>query len=350
MDEPIPLGKLPVDLLKKLLENTPLQDPKVLLGPGIGLDCAVVDVGSTLLVLKSDPITFATESIGWYAVQISANDIATTGASPRWMLATILLPESRTTPQLVDRISLELTDACQEIGVTIIGGHTEITYGLDRPILVGTMIGEVSRDQLVTPRGACPGDRLLLTKGIPIEATAILANEFPERLMAGGEPAEPRAAALSQAEINEAQQFLYEPGISVLQDARIAAQAGRINAMHDPTEGGLFSALWELAEASGSSLAVTLESVPVPKLSSKICRVMGIDPFTAIASGALLLTSPEEDADKIRDALEAQGITCADIGQIIAKSPTPQVVNLSTPENHLVLRPARDAIGRLFED
>ena len=163
MGRNLPVGKLPAGLLANLLAQSPVQDPRVVLRPGIGLDCALVDVGDTLLALKSDPITFATDEIGWYAVQVNANDIATTGAAPRWFLATLLLPEGGATAGLAKAINQQLHSACQEIGVTIVGGHTEITYNLDRPILVGTMIGEVRREDLVTPKGALPGDLLLLT-------------------------------------------------------------------------------------------------------------------------------------------------------------------------------------------
>src|SRR3990172_4015146 len=183
MDEVLPVGKLPVEMLAELLEGAPLHDPRVLLGPGVGLDCAVLDLGATLLVFKSDPITFATEEIGWYAVHVNANDIATTGADPRWFMMTLLLPEGTATMGQVEQIGQQIFQACREIGADVIGGHTEITHGLQRPIVIGTLIGEVARERLVTPQGAAPGNRLLLTKGVPVEATAILAREFPERLV-----------------------------------------------------------------------------------------------------------------------------------------------------------------------
>ena len=295
MGHNLPVGKLPPDLLARLLAQSPVQDPRVVLGPGIGLDCALIDAGNNLLAFKSDPITFASDEIGWYAVQVNTNDIATTGATPRWLLVTLLLPGQGTTAELVEAIFQQLQTACQEFGVTIVGGHTEITHGLARPILMGTMIGEVRREDLVTPRGALRGDLLLLTKGVPIEATAILAREFPDRLARlglelGDDP------GLNESELQEAQAFLYEPGISVLRDASIATRAGEVHAMHDPTEGGLYAALWELARACGHALAVDLEAVPVPQLSARICRILGLDPLGAIASGALLLAASPGEA------------------------------------------------------
>ncbi|MCB8942785.1 MAG: AIR synthase, partial [Ardenticatenaceae bacterium] len=239
MTTPLPLGKLPPPLLAQLLAQAPVFDERVIVKPGIGLDCAVIELGDTLLVFKSDPITFATDEIGWYLVQVNSNDIATTGATPRWLMVTMLLPEGQTTADLVTTINQQLVSACEEKGISLIGGHTEITYGLERPILMGTLIGEVTRDRLITPHKMNAGDHILLTKGIPIEATAILAREFPERLQ----------GILSDEELQQAQNFLTEPGISVLREAQLAVDAGEVTAMHDPTEGGLAGALWELAEA-----------------------------------------------------------------------------------------------------
>ncbi len=153
MDTTLPLGKIPAEMLRRILERAPVSDPRVRLGPGIGLDCAVLDLGDRLLVLKSDPITFASDEIGWYLVQINANDIATSGAQPRWLLVTALLPENKTTSNMVDAISDQVFQACRQAGISVIGGHTEITGGLEHPILIGTLIGEVDGKHLVTPRG-----------------------------------------------------------------------------------------------------------------------------------------------------------------------------------------------------
>jgi hydrogenase maturation factor len=333
----LPVGKLPPDMLRSLLAQAPAGDARVLLGPGIGMDCAVIDHGETLLVYKSDPITFATDEIGWYAVQVNANDIATTGAVPRWMLATLLLPEGETTQEMVEKIGQQLFAACREIGVALVGGHTEITSGLRRPVLVGTLIGEVERDRLVTPRGAQPGDRVLLTKGVPVEAIALLAREFPERLR----------SVLSEAEIEQARDFLYHPGISVLRDAQVATRSGKVTAMHDPTEGGLAAALWELAEASQHSLSIDPHAVPVLPLARRICTVLGIDPLAAIASGALLLTAPIEQAPKVQRALEAEGIACTEIGGVEIGPPV--VWRITPTGREIFIRPERDAIASLFE-
>jgi len=331
-------------VLAGLLAQAPIADDRVLQGPGIGLDCAILDLGDTLLVLKSDPITFASEDIGWYAVQVNANDLATTGATPRWMLATLLLPENQTTEKLVSKIGQQLFDACRGLGISLIGGHTEITYGLTRPILSATMIGEVRRDKLVSPTGAKAGDVLLLTKGVPIEATAILAREFSIRLTQGESQ-----NGLKPEEIAQALDFLFHPGISVLQDARVALKAGEVHAMHDPTEGGIYTAIWELAQASGHDLWFNPEAVPVPELSAKICQVLGVDPLAAIASGALLLAVPLGSVKSICSALMEAGIPCATIGKVLEPSQKPQAWQPAVGGKCLVPDPARDEIARLME-
>ena len=336
----LPVGKLPSSLLESLLRRLPTYGPQVVLGPGVGLDCAVVESSGRLLVFKSDPITFASDSIGWYAVQVNANDLATTGALPRWLLVTLLLPPEGA-PSLLDQIGEQLQQACQELDLVVIGGHTEVTYGLDRPILVGTMVGEVSREQLVTPRGAQPGDRLLLTKGLPIEATALLARELPDRLTAGPD-------GLSAAELKTAQAFLHQPGISILREAQLAIQAGHVHAMHDPTEGGLYTALWELAQACQHTLWVDLSAATVYPLSAHICQILDLDPLGAIASGALLLAAPPRDARRISLAIVQAGISCTEIG-VVADQPGPPVVRQGfSPEAGLAPRPARDEIAKLF--
>jgi len=311
----------------------PGDDPRVIVGPGVGLDCAVIDLGATCLVMKSDPITFASDSIAWYAVQVNANDLAVFGAESRWLLATLLLPEGAARAEQVEQIMADLLQACEPLGISLVGGHTEVTYGLPRPLMVCTLVGEVPRQRLVTPRGAQAGDRLLLTKGVPVEATAILAREAPGAL----------EVFLSPSEMETARNFLYDPGISVVRDARMAQAAGEVHAMHDPTEGGLLGALWELAQASGKRLQVDLSAVPIPSLSRRICNRLGIDPFAAIASGALLLSVAAVDAGIIENSLQAAGIICRSIGSIQEGDPT--VVGL---DEKSLLQPPRDEIARWF--
>lgn len=336
-DNLLPVGKLPPAILKSLLKNAPTDDQNIIIGPGPGLDCAVVDIGNKYLVLKSDPITFATDEIGWYLVQVNVNDIATTGATPRWFLVTVLLPASDSTATSAIEITNQVYDTCRALGISVVGGHTEITHGIGRPLLLGTMIGEVEKQNLITPRGANPGDKILLTKGVPIETTAILAREFPDRL----------ANQLKPSEIEEAQNFLKTPGISVYKDAQLAIKAGQVSAMHDPTEGGLAAALWELAEASDKKLVVDFSKVHIPSISALVCKVFDIDPYAAISSGALLLTTPPDEKDKICLALEEDGINCSEIGWV--ESGPVFVEEGSDSSMKTLYRPEQDEIAKVYE-
>ncbi len=308
----------------------------MLLGPGIGLDCAVLDFGESLLVAKSDPITFTAEEIGWYAVHVNANDVATCGAAPRWFLATLLLPQDASDQALADDIFEQITSACVEVGAQLVGGHTEITAGLDRPILCGTMLGEVSPEKLITPKGAKPGDMLLLTKGVPIEATSILARDFSDRL-----------TALPAHLLERAKKFLHEPGISVVPEALAAAETGAVTAMHDPTEGGLASGLWELSLAAQVGIEVHEDAIRVPPESSAICRELGINPLEAIASGALLLSVREDREGDVRRVIQAAGVEVCVIGSLIAGSG----ISMHTEAGLEPLAlPARDALAKLYEE
>jgi len=333
----LPVGKLPPEMLARLLASAPVDDPRVLVGPGVGLDCAVIDLGGQLLVCKSDPVTFATDQLGAYLVAVNANDLATTGATPSWLLVTLLLPENAADEAMAERLMGQIGDACRALDIALIGGHTEITYGLDRPVAVGSLLGLVERDRLVTPRGARPGDRLLLTKSVPIEATAILARERSEQLR----------DVLTDAELSQAQGYLNDPGIGVIRDARLALAASRVTAMHDPTEGGLATALWELAQASGRCLRFDPVAVPITPLSARVCAAFAIDPLTAIASGALLLTAPPPDAERIRAVLEQEGVLCTEIGDV-TEGP-PRVVQRTGSGWEPYPLPQRDGLARVFE-
>src|ERR1035437_888053 len=178
----LPVGKLPPEHLRSLLMHLPKQDPRLLVGPQIGEDAAVIDAGDRYLVVSTDPVTFATDQIGRYSVHINANDVAVMGARPLWFFAVMLLPESRTTPELAEAIMADVQTTCEELGITVAGGHTEVTQGLDRPILIGQMLGEVSPERLVRKSRIAVGDLILLTRSVAIEGTAILAREKAEQL------------------------------------------------------------------------------------------------------------------------------------------------------------------------
>jgi len=305
----LPTGKLPLGLLDDLLERyTGSSDPRLLVGPKLGEDAAVIDFGDTLLVAKTDPITFATDEIGYYAIHVSANDIATMGATPKWYLPTILLPEGSDV-ESIGAIFSSIYAAAEDIGVTISGGHTEITSGLKRPIVCGQMLGEVRKEHLVTSSGLAVGDRILLTKGMGIEGTAILARELSDELAGYG---------ITDEVVSRAATFLHDPGISVLPEARITCEICRPHAMHDPTEGGVATALRELATASNVGLAVYEDALYTPSETSLLCSALSIDPMGLISSGALLIGLGEDDVDGVRAQLEKQGIASEVVARVEA--------------------------------
>ncbi len=334
----LPVGKLPADVLARLLAACPPSDPRVIVGPRVGEDAAVLDMGDRYLVAKSDPITFAAEEIGWYAVHVNANDVACAGGAPRWFLMTLLLPEGAATAAMAEAVFDQVRGACREVGAELVGGHTEISAGLDRPILVGAMLGEVAKASLVQTAGARPGDRLLLTKGIAMEGMAVLARERAGAL---------RAAGVSEAVVRRAREFLRRPGISVLPEARLAVAAGPAHALHDPTEGGLATGLHELAEAAGVGLRVERGAIPVLPECAAICAALGLDPLGTLASGALLIAAPPAEAFRIAAALAAAGISCAPIGEVLPAGAGRTLVADGRPRPLPVF--PRDEIARFFE-
>jgi len=331
-------GKLDPDFLASLLRRNRIRDPRVLIGPGIGLDVAVIDQGRTCLVVKADPVTFATDAIGRYAVNVNANDIATAGTRPRWFLATLLLPEKKTTRALVEEIYADLRAACDALEIDLIGGHTEITVGLDRPIIAGLMLGEVEKEKLVRADGARPGDTLLLTKRVAIEGTAILGLECAERL----------AAATDEAFAQSCARFLRDPGISVVRDALAACEAGGVRAMHDPTEGGVATGIMELARASGCGVRIEESRIPVYPETRRSCEAMGLDPLGLIASGSLLIAADAACAPAIRDRLRGERIECVEIGAMTERG-APMILVTGDGERPLPVF-ERDEIARLFSE
>jgi hydrogenase expression/formation protein HypE len=310
----LPPGKMPIAFLRHLIQVYVREDPRVIMGPGVGRDAAVIDFGDQFLIAKSDPITFATEDIGWYSVHVNANDVVTTGARPRWFLATILLPEGNSGEVQVETIFQQIQEACGSLDISLCGGHTEVTLGLGRPLVIGMMLGEVGRDALVRQDGAKPGDRVLLTKGLAIEGTAVLAREHTGI-----------KASLHPAELKSCAKFLREPGISVVRDALAACGVARIHAMHDPTEGGVATALHELAEASGVGLRINKERIPIYPETQRVCQELGLDPLGLLASGTLLLVVASEDCGRVIGILEGERIAVANIGEV---TPAREGINL----------------------
>ena len=335
----LPLGKLPGDLLQSILDKHAPRDSRVVVGPRVGEDAAVIDIGDRYLVATSDPITFATDELGWYALHVNANDIVVRGATPRWFLATLLLPAGTTDEASVRALFGQLAEACEDAEVALVGGHTEITYGLDRPIVAGTMLGEVDKDKLVTSSGARVGDAIVLTKGVPLEGAAIIAREKESELRARGVP---------PATIRKAKGFLRAPGISVRPEAEIACELSRVHAMHDPTEGGIATALHELADAAGVGLRIDRDRIMVLPEGQRLCDAFGLDPLGTIASGALVMTLNPADAGVVIHALARESIDCHFIGQVVDRAQGRMLVE-GTKSWPLPIFP-QDEITRLFAE
>lgn len=333
----IPAGKLPAKLLERLLSRYVAVEERVVVGPGVGRDAALLDMGDRLLVATADPVTYATDQISWYAVHVNANDVACSGATPRWFLATVLLPEDEANGLLAESIFQQLAEACRELDVALCGGHTEIVAGLPRAIIAGQMLGEARRDAYVTSAGAQVGDAVILTKGFAIEGTALLARQQRQEL----------AGVLSNEELHHAAELLHSPGISVVRDARLAMAAGGVHALHDPTEGGLATGLRELAQASQVGLVIQQAALPLLPECDTICRHFGLDPLGLIASGSLLVSARRDRAAAIVQRLAAEGIPAAEIGQVV---PQEEGCRLRAADGSLAPLPSfdRDEIVRVL--
>lgn len=308
MGRPLPGGKLPNPFLERVLAQFAFEDPSVIVGPAVGEDTAVVDIqGGKVLVLKSDPVTFARDSIGWYAVLVNANDIATSGAVPRWMLATLLFPVG-TSALDVHRVAGDLYKICRHHGIALCGGHIEITQAVRKPVVSGMMAGIVERSSLIQKSRMHPGDVLLLTKGVAVEGTAIIAMEFRERL---------KGLGLSFGEIALCRGFLHR--ISILKEARVAAGCPGVSAMHDVTEGGLATAVSELGMAGGCRIRIHQDKIPVFPLTRKICSLLSISPMGLIGSGSLLVCCSRECCDALMADIRKEGIEVTAIGEVLEK-------------------------------
>jgi len=304
-------GKPEPELLKSILERLSYKRAKdVIVGPEYGEDAAAISLNSKVLVIGTDPITFTTADPGYYLVNVNANDIATMGAKPEFLLLVMLLPERGTDRDLVNSLIGEIKKAAKEMDITIVGGHTEVTPGLEKPILIGTMLGFTTKERLVTSKGAEPGDLLILTKGVAIEGTSIIVRER-ENLA---------REILGEESVSKVKNWLYDPGISVVREALTLAEAGFVKAMHDPTEGGLSMGIYEIAEASQVGALIEEEAIPIFEETRLLCSRLGIDPLGLIASGALLAAISPSVRDEALSLLIENKIKASVIGELKEKS------------------------------
>ena len=304
--QPLPIGKLPTGLLGPLLATLGSTDPNILVGAGLGRDAAAIAFGDRVLVAKTDPITFAGKNAASYLVDVNANDLACLGATPRWLLVTALLPEGITAGEVVTQFQ-ELDRASRNRGIAVIGGHTEVTAGLDRAILVGFLLGETTPDRLLKPGGAGTGDRLLLTKSLAIEGTALLAVEMEDLLV-------PR---LGYDLVARARSLLDDPGISVMTDARTLLATGGVTALHDVTEGGLAMAVREIAAAGELGAEIDRRAVPVLPETRAIAEELGLDPLGMLGSGSLLVAADPDAVPALIAVGADAGIDVHDLGLVV---------------------------------
>ena len=326
-------GKVPTKILEQIVfRNLGAKRDDVVLSPSIGEDAAIVQAGNQLLAVSSDPITGAEEWLGWLAVHVSANDVATRGVQPRWFNSIILLPKN-STAKLVEKICTQMDKAASQLNVAIIGGHCEVTPGIEHPIVTGCAIGVAEEGKYVTCGGARIGDRIILTKGTGIEGTAILASDRRAELL----------KVFDKNFLNQAENFFEK--ISVVKDALTAFRTGGVSAMHDPTEGGVAGGLHELADAANIGFNVHEEKILVPEETRKICAHFDVDPLQLISSGSLLIVAEESKTDKIISSLSKNGVQSSIIGEVTEPSLGRNLMTKAGEKTKLV-RPVSDHLWR----
>jgi len=308
------VGKLKHKYLARMLKDFASdlinQDKRVIMGSKIGEDAAVIDMGNKYLVAKTDPITFTTNEIGYYAVNVNVNDVVCMGAKPKWFQSTILLPENGTTIELIEDIYKSIHDTCKAMNITVIGGHTEISLGLERPIVIGSLLGEVEKEKLVLTSGAEPGDVLILTKGVFIEGTSIIGREKENLLL---------EKEYSSDFIEKCKNYLYNPGISVLKEALLANQHFHIKSMHDPTEGGLATGIAEMAMASNTGALICKKKIKILPEPLELSKTFNLNPLNTISSGSLLITLEKKDSSELINLLRKNRIDAEIIGEVKTK-------------------------------
>lgn len=337
MSNSLPIGKLDPKALKQLVfSHLGSKDSRVLLGPSIGEDATVIDFGNKALVVHSDPITGAIENVGWHAVNVCANDIATRGVRPLWMLIVFLLPENITLAKLKN-ITAQVDKAAKELGVAIVGGHSEVTASVAHPILVTTAIGEAAKQGFIRTSGAKEGDALIVTKGAAIEGTSILAHELEETLK----------SKVDEKVIRQARKFIKK--ISVVRDALAAVEVGGIHAMHDATEGGIAGGLQEIAWASNTGLIAYEDKMIVANETRAICKAVGVDPLKTISSGTLIIACESKKAQKIIQCLKEQGIATSIAGKILPKDQGICLIRKDGSKLDLSKQPVKEELWRVFK-
>lgn len=297
------IGKVPETVLKRsILKQIHHRRDEILVRPGVGEDCAILGVEpDEVLVMSTDPITGTVNEIGMFAVHITANDIASSGAEPIGILLTIILPEDASESD-IKGIMKDVETVCEELNIEVMGGHTEISKAVNQPLLSVTGVGKIKKEEVIKTAGLKPGQELVMTKWAGLEGTAIIARDKEDELK----------ARFHQDFIEKAKSFFEH--ISVVKDARIAKKTG-VTSMHDVTEGGIFGALWEVAAASGAGIEVDLKKIPIRQETIEICELYDLNPYMLMSSGCMLISTDKGNA--LVEALKNEGISSAVIGKVI---------------------------------
>lgn len=323
---PAVLERLVLAPLRRLTSQSSCSDSAraVSLGAAAGEDAAVLRVGATapgadaFVVVAADPITGAEDPrmAGALAVYVNSNDVLVQGGVPSWMTLTLLVPVGTTEHQLSELMG-GVCEAAAEIGVVVVGGHTEVTESVQKTVVCGTLLGPLHpglEGRQVPTGGMRAGDRILLTKAAALEGTAILLNDrgaqFCERGIFSVESLKSAIAAHP----------LQEVSVHVEMRALLSSSAKHVSAMHDPTEGGIANALHEMCTAAGPGIGVRIkkDTIPVGQDTVHICKHFGVDPLSLISSGCVLATVDPQHADTAIRAVQAEGIACTDIGTVVA--------------------------------
>lgn len=294
------IGKLPNELLDEIIIK-PITDhnPKrseILAQPSIGEDCCAISFGDNICVLSTDPITGAVNDIGKLAVNINSNDIASAGAEPIGILVTALLPPTITSEE-ISHIMKDFYTTAGKLNISVLGGHTEVTDSVVRPVLSCTVVGKTK--SFISTGGCKEGDSLIMTKWAGLEGTSIIAKDYKDRLRVG------------EATLNKALELTQH--LSVIKEGKIASQLGA-NAMHDVTEGGILGACWEMASCSGKGVTVYTDNISMLECTKEICDYIGINPLRLISSGSMLIST--DKPQQLIDALSKENIPACVIAEI----------------------------------
>ena len=333
----IRVGKVPYSTLRRILSLcSTVERKEVIIGPSLGEDAAVIRIDDTnyILVVHTDPITEAFSRLGWLSINVAANDIAVTGARPSWFTVTILMPSGSTDEDIVS-LAKEVFEAAHGLGGVVVGGHTEVSPGISKPILVTTAMGITKLEYFVKTGGAKPGSLVFQVKPAALEGTAIIAHDFHGKLVSMG---------VSESVINQAREFINE--ISVVKPAITLAEKGIVESMHDPTEGGLIGGLIELARASHVSLNIDDSNIIVRKETEIISNALGIDWMKLVSSGAIIGTIKPEYIDDFLNVMQKLGLEFSIIGEVLRYSGFDVFLKR---ENKFYKGYVRDEISRLFD-